>query len=645
MAINDIERIHYYQRQYLGAADFEAQQAYHRDMRRRHNLGHHTWGIVAGLELMEKDKEGGATGVDVFIQPGMAVDGFGREILLLEPYALPEELFAAYVPDPNLPDGRWIRVWLRYHEENVQPPRYGYAVCDVGDQFYRTRETFRVIVGELTPAQRRDKVTLAGKQLDADSVVADASIAYQEFTDASPVPRWLIQIGWVRWLPAPGGYFVKSQTDDEKKKVVSDRVYIGSVAESVLSPSESLRLRPRVAFADPDAVDFARIEGRLRVDGRIVAKKNVLVEGRIGAGTATPDVRLHVDGGNDAKLNSGSGYVVIGALNNLNLVMDDNEIMARNNGAKSALHLQADGGDLVVHNNVAKTQVVVKDDGKVGIGTLNPVEPLHVSGDDPDLALDISSAGSAQWAELRFKLDNVIRSKVYWSKTDTKLYIENKDVTAMVIDGGKIGMGTTQPDAKLHIVGGNDATLASGSGYLILGALSGTNLVLDDNEIMARDNGFKSPLHLQAEGGDLVIHNWQSAAQKVVIKDSGNIGIGNVNPAGKLDVYGRILRQGQAFSFTGAASHNAVVSVPWGTTDDWNIFVSPRIVGDEEDGSEADNGILKIECFASAISDTQWRITIRYKFKYWNDNPRTGWWSDEHGGMDTPSVNYLLVPR
>ena len=54
-----IERSNYYEFQFLGAEDFKAQQNYHRDMRRRHNVGHHTWGIVTGLKLVERPREGG----------------------------------------------------------------------------------------------------------------------------------------------------------------------------------------------------------------------------------------------------------------------------------------------------------------------------------------------------------------------------------------------------------------------------------------------------------------------------------------------------------------------------------------------------------------------------------------------------------
>ena len=78
-----IERPNYYQLQFLGADDFKAEQAYHRDMRRRHNIGPHRWGIVTGLELVERPRDGG--GFDVYIEPGMAIDGFGREIFIVAP--------------------------------------------------------------------------------------------------------------------------------------------------------------------------------------------------------------------------------------------------------------------------------------------------------------------------------------------------------------------------------------------------------------------------------------------------------------------------------------------------------------------------------------------------------------------------------
>lgn len=79
----------------------------------------------------------------------------------------------------------------------------------------------------------------------------------------------------------------------------------------------------------------------------------------VGIGTSAPDVRLHVDGGADASLIDGSGYLVVGSMNSTNIVMDTNEIIARNNGAAD---------DLFLNNG----------SGNVGILRSTTSHPLHV---------------------------------------------------------------------------------------------------------------------------------------------------------------------------------------------------------------------------------------------------------------------------
>src|SRR5580658_10822280 len=125
MAYNtDIERLNYYEGEYLGAVDFQAEQEYHRDMRRRHNLGQHTWGIVTGLQLAQvpnglNDPNGGAAEADVYLQPGMAVDGFGREIVVLNQYQLTPSMFAAIAPQGN--SVQTLQIWIGYQQALLQP--------------------------------------------------------------------------------------------------------------------------------------------------------------------------------------------------------------------------------------------------------------------------------------------------------------------------------------------------------------------------------------------------------------------------------------------------------------------------------------------------------------------------------------------
>jgi len=70
-----------------------------------------------------------------------------------------------------------------------------------------------------------------------------------------------------------------------------------------------------------------------------------------------------------------------------------------------------------------------------------------------------------------------------------------------------VGVRTSYPQTYFHIYGTKDASLTSPtSGNFISGSTSGTNIVMDDNEIMARNNGNTSPLYLQQDGGDVLIN-------------------------------------------------------------------------------------------------------------------------------------------
>jgi len=98
-----------------------------------------------------------------------------------------------------------------------------------------------------------------------------------------------------------------------------------------------------------------------------------------------------------------------------------------------------------------------------------------------------------------------------------KLYIENTGSASPLIYGdfaanilnftAKVGIGTQSPEVPLQIVTGTDASLNNDSGQLLLGEINGDNLVIDKNEIQARDNGAASILFLQQNGGDVYVGN------------------------------------------------------------------------------------------------------------------------------------------
>jgi hypothetical protein len=74
--IVSIKRLKYFNHQFLREQDFTAEQAYHIAMRRLHNRSVHGWGVVEGLDVRKKSDR------EITIEPGVAIDGEGREIVL-----------------------------------------------------------------------------------------------------------------------------------------------------------------------------------------------------------------------------------------------------------------------------------------------------------------------------------------------------------------------------------------------------------------------------------------------------------------------------------------------------------------------------------------------------------------------------------
>jgi hypothetical protein len=73
-----LQRLNYFDHQFLREQDFKDEQEYHVEARRRHNRYFHSWGVVEGLEVEQHGEH------EILIQPGYAVDKEGREIVLAQ---------------------------------------------------------------------------------------------------------------------------------------------------------------------------------------------------------------------------------------------------------------------------------------------------------------------------------------------------------------------------------------------------------------------------------------------------------------------------------------------------------------------------------------------------------------------------------
>lgn len=254
--------------QYLSAADFDLALDYPRRALGRHELGSHTWGLVVGLELEEVPDPSDPTLADVFLTPGMAVDGYGRQIVSFARIPIDTSLFDAFT------DQAHRSVWIEFDETLAQSLGTGYDDCNSLEP-NRAVESFRLLVDPLstTTDVLVNGVVAVAEPAAGATIPADTSAPFQELPSEPPLARWPLRLGSLRW---DGGV---RRFRPAGNRLLEQRRYTSVVAAEVLAPAKTLRIAPRMAFADEDAADFVEVDGRVRVHGRINAEKEVWLEG------------------------------------------------------------------------------------------------------------------------------------------------------------------------------------------------------------------------------------------------------------------------------------------------------------------------------------------------------------------------------
>lgn len=567
MSANKNQRPKFYEEQFLGEADMTAAVDYSRAQQARHALGAHTWGIAAGLQLTEKDSPNGGGQVDVYLQPGLAWDGFGRALLVPSPYKIPSELFKAIVFDNAIdggaPPGRLLKVWLRYVESDSRQAGPGFAACDAEDQFSRTQETFRVEVGERLGNAIHDQITIGDYTIDATgaaqkfdpqtppTVLFDETVAYQDLPLDNARARWLILLGEVRWLPnqvaSQAGNFVKRNADDLKHSR-SLRRYVGVVAESVHAAEDHIRLRQRTKdYSTVVSDDLVWVEGKLRVEGDARLFGGALdFRDQQGHNFDIPlAVRRTGDGSLDGSLGGRALQMVIGQDSQPNNRLAVGPL--KTNGSVDEKFVVLSNGNIGI-GTATPTQMLtfaVPEGNRLEIGKTSPTLPWSPATPARAGAFVINqqSQGSAEpGADFALMRDRKKRLTLLDSDTNLssqgggslRFFINYDEPSgsqeAMTVSGlGRVGIGTTNPTHRFHVLAQNEVGLFESSGdqaFLRLMTSEGFDKRV---EITNRPGGRFSVWTLG--GGD-----------SFNVNQAGKVGIGTTAPMTKLHVLGNRIR-------------------------------------------------------------------------------------------------------
>lgn len=272
MSDNSITRVHYFEGQFLRTQDFVDEQAYHVAMRRRHNIAHHTWGIVTGLELVLDDG-------NFYVQPGMAVDGYGRELILAQKRSLSSTAFL----DKGSNE---LDVWLTYGLKSLEEAQAGYAGCrnekngnKTSESFYRWQETVQILLTKSEPG-------VTGRRTSKEIAISSRTFSPTQTPPDKPETSWPVFLGQI----------ISDPTNQQQPLAIKldDRPFVGLVGEEITAPSGRARVqlgsdpepngRRRFAIFTADKNDQGsgsdpRIE--IDLDGKVTVNGNASVQGNL----------------------------------------------------------------------------------------------------------------------------------------------------------------------------------------------------------------------------------------------------------------------------------------------------------------------------------------------------------------------------
>lgn len=303
---------------------------------------------------------------------------------------------------------------------------------------------------------------------------------------------------------------------------------------------------------------------------------------RLGIGTATPSYKLTVsgNGGTDSALiNATGGVAYFGAVGNA-----------------TDLALETSGTQ----------RVHIAAGGNVGIGTVTPARRLVIAGDAS--AANGTYAGGVTLFDIQGNVGGFSEPKMVFTEagnvigsiaaknsagyagalifaTNNTPYASAGDVERMrILANGNVGIGTTAPLTKLHIVGG-DLTVENGNG----GSAG------DGGKILFRAGSISDTVGMAAikglitfggeangQSGHLAFYTNQRTSantytgltERIRITDVGNVGIGTATPGSPLTLAtgpGQFTAAFVVLPSTHATSRRAMLQLDeWGILQDLN---------------------------------------------------------------------------
>ena len=275
---------------------------------------------------------------------------------------------------------------------------------------------------------------------------------------------------------------------------------------------------------------------------------------------------LNNNGTMGGKADLNTAFFSIGTSSSNRMLFDSNEIYST-----SSLSLGSDYDEDIFFRNVNsqgfEDLMVIKQNGNIGVGNINPDSKLHISSVDEvvmKLEADTDNANESHNPRIEMSQDGgIVQAFIGFDESNHgsnqfaigSMHNDQNHRDAFVLNtlNGNIGMGTTNPTSQLHI----SEDLNNRVGVKIVNSNVGEHARADLRLGNGLANGsedlliMKNSVGRNTYGGSFGASIWNikgnlrliagSGGKGIYVADpTGNVGIGTESPSAKLDVAGNI---------------------------------------------------------------------------------------------------------